>query len=229
MLRLNDMKSKIEIVLTIAMMMIGGSLVQAQTPHDTSYTASFPCSGYDGCPSSGTVKLKFTPKPGAHAIRWQSILTSNKPGATRIGTLTNVDAMRFPSLDLASGAVAGMFIGQIGPDSVNDRGFGIYKLDSQGHRVGQPWWKKSASEITYCEPPTPTMYPGGRSQAAIHMKDTAHEMGWNCGPIVPAAANAQSSSSNSHSMSLVSMPRKSQGISHLWISCSGGCCDIGAM
>jgi len=106
MLRLNDMKSKIEIVLTIAMMMIGGSLVQAQTPHDTSYTASFPCSGYDGCPSSGTVKLKFTPKPGAHAIRWQSILTSNKPGATRIGTLTNVDAMRFPSLDLASGAVA---------------------------------------------------------------------------------------------------------------------------
>jgi hypothetical protein len=73
------------------------------------------------------------------------------------------------------------------------------------------------------------MYPGGRSQAAIHVKDTAHEMGWNCGPMAPAAANAQSSSSNNHSMSLAKMPLRSAGVSHLWISCSGGCCDIGAM
>lgn len=229
MRQFTDTKGKIEIVLTMAMLMTGGSMLQAQTPHDTSYTASFACTGYDGCPSSGIVKLKFTPKPGAHAVRWQTILTSSTPNATRIGTLTNVDAVRFPTLDLASGAAAGLFIGQIGPDPVNDRGFGIYKLDSQGHRVGQPWWKKTAAEITYCEPPTPAMYPGGRSQAAIHMKDTAHEMGWNCSPMAPAAANTQSSSSNNHGMSLVTMPRKSQGISHLWISCSGGCCDIGAM
>src|SRR5437588_1504040 len=123
MRQFNDTKGKIQIVLTIVMLMVVGSLLQAQTAHDTSYTASFSCTGYHGCPSSGMVMLKFTPKPGAHAVRWQTVLAGNKAGATRIGTLTNVDATRFPSLDLAAGAAAGLFIGQIGPDSVNDRGF----------------------------------------------------------------------------------------------------------
>lgn len=229
MRQLNDTRGKIEIVLTTAMLMFGGALLQAQTPHDTSYTASFSCAGYDGCPSSGLVKLKFTPKWGSHLERWQTWMTATNPGnpsAKMIGTVTNVDAVRFPPLDLAVGASAGIFVGQLVP--TNERGFGIYKLDSNNHRVGSAWAPKTAAEITYCEPLQPTPTPGGRSKAAIHMKDTAHEMGWNCGPLA-AAANAQSSSSNNHSMSLVSMPRRAQGISHLWISCSGGCCDIGAM
>ena len=223
MRRLHHTTGMTKIVSTAFVLTVGGSTLHAQA-HDTSYTASFGCAGYDGCPSSGLVKLKLTPKAGAYTIRWQTILASSTPGATRIGTLTNVDVVRFPSLDLPVGGTAGLFIGQIGPDPVNDRGFGIYKLDSQGRRVGQPWWKKTAAEITYCEPPTPVANPGGRSQAAIHAKDTSHEMGWNCGPIMPMA---QSSSMN-HNTTLVSGLRKAQVGGRLWISCSGGCCDVGA-
>lgn len=225
MRQVNNAKGKVEIVLTTFMLAVGGSLLKAQTPHDTSYTANYPCAGYEGCPSSGVVKLKFTPKAGAHGVRWQTILTASTTGATRIGTVSNVDIVKFPPLDLAAGSSsAGLFIGQIGPDPVTDRGFGIYKVDSQGQRVGQPWWKKAAAEITYCEPQPPTPYPGGRTKAAIHSKDTSHEMGWNCSPLAPSA---QSSASN-RITSLVAAPRRTQPLS-LWISCSGGCCDVGGM
>jgi hypothetical protein len=238
MRRLYNKTGKIEIAVAGLILIVGGSYLPSLTApdrrvaptaaaYDTSYSAAFSCAGYDGCPSSGLVKLKFTPKAGSHTVRWQTILGANTPGATRIGTLTNVDGVRFPPLDLAAGGAAGIFIGQIGPDPVNDRGFGIYKLDSQGRRVGQPWWKKAASEITYCEPPSPTPNPGGRSQAAIHRRDTAHEMGWNCGPL--AAAAAYQSTSSSHTVSLISALRRGQPISPLWISCSGGCCDVGSM
>jgi hypothetical protein len=227
MRRLHNTTGKVAIGL--AMLVIGGSVLQAQT--DTTYTSGFSCAGYTGCPASGLVKLKFTPRSRADTVNWLNRVMANAPG-TMVGTLTNVDVYAFGPLDIAAnGGKAGLWVGQIGPDPVKDRGFGIYKLDSHGNRVGQPWWKKTADQITYCQPPSSTPNPSPRTRPAIHTKDTAHEMGWNCAPLVPAA-NAQSSSSNSpnyHGMSLVSAPRRIQGISPLWISCSGGCCDIGAM
>ena len=229
MRQLNNTQGNFEIVLTTVMLMIGGSLLQAQAPHDTSYTASFPCTGYDQCPSSGVVSLEFIPKPGSHTERWQMLMTATNPSGKIVGTLKSAD--RFAPLDLAPGEIAGLWVGQIGPDAVRDRGFGIYKLDSDGHRVGQPWWKKTADQIIYCEPRSPTPNPGGRTNAAIHMKNIATEMGWNCGPLVPMAqstSNYRGGAKYQNTM-LVTDARRSQGISHLWISCSGGCCDIGAM
>ena len=215
---------KVELGLTMLLFVIGGSL-QAQA-HDTSYTASFSCAGYTGCPASG-VMLKFTPNPGSHLERWQTWMsTATYPLGKTIAIVTNVDKVSFPPLDLGVGDSAAVWVGQIGSNPA-DRGFGIYKLDKYNHRVGSPWWKKTASEITYCESPEHRGNPGGRSNAAIHAKDTPREMGWNCTSMA-AAANAQSASTD-HSVMLVSALRPSQGISHLWISCSGGCCDIGAM
>jgi hypothetical protein len=151
--------------------------------------------------------------------------TATYPLGKTVAIVTNVDKVRFPPLDLGVGDSAAVWIGQIGSNPA-DRGVGIYKLDKYNHRVGSPWWKKTAAEITYCESPDHRAAPGGRSAAAIHIKDTPREMGWNCGSMA-AAANAQSAS-NYHGAMLVSALRRSQGISHLWISCSGGCCDIGA-
>ena len=224
MRQLKSAKGTIEIVLTMFMLVICGSLLQAQT--DTTYSASYPCGGYTGCPASGLVKLKFTPRSRGDTVRWQEHIKANAAGAM-VGTVTNVDSYAFGPLDLAAnGGKAGLWVGQIGPDPVNDRGFGIYKLDSHGNRVGQPWWKKTADQITYCEPPSPTPNPGGRTRPAIHTKDTSHEMGWNCNPFV--AASSYQSTSRSRSALLISAPRRSQGVS-LWISCSGGCCDIGSL
>ena len=234
MRQFTNTRGRIEIGLAVLMLIVSGSLlpsgsienrsVSAAAPYDTSYSAGFSCKGYDTCPSSGFVKLKFSPLPNSHTVRWQDILSASTPGATKIGTVTNVDGVRFPPLDLAPGATAGIFIGQIGADPAKDRGFGIYKLNNAGQRIGSAWLPNPADQITYCEPPTPTPNPGGRSKAAIHARDTGHEMGWNCGPIMPAA---QSSSTN-HRTSLASASRSLQ-IGRLWISCSGGCCDIGGM
>ncbi len=222
--RFHNTTGKVEFGLAMLVFVIGGSL-QAQA-HDTSYTASFSCAGYTGCPASG-VMLKFTPNPGSHPERWQTWMsTATYPLGKTIAIVTNVDKVRFPPLDLGVGDSAAVWVGQIGPNAA-DRGFGIYKLDKYNHRVGSPWWKKAAAEITYCESPEHTPAPGRRSNAAIHIRDTAHEMQWSCGSMA-GAANAQTSS-NYHSAMLVSALRRSQGISHLWISCSGGCCDVGAM
>jgi len=228
MRQFNNTKGKFELALTMSMLVFAGSLLQAQT--DTTYSAGFSCAGYTGCPSSGLVKLKFTPRSRADTVNWLNRVMANAPG-TMVGTLTNVDVYAFGPLDIAAnGGKAGLWVGQIGPDPVKDRGFGIYKLDSHGNRVGQPWWKTTADQITYCQPPSPTPNPGGRTRPAIHIKDTSHEMGWNCGPLAPTnQSSAYQKSPSSQKMSLVSAPLRAQGLSHLWISCSGGCCDIGAM
>jgi hypothetical protein len=136
-------------------------------------------------------------------------MQANRPGHV-VAMVVNVDGMTFPDLGLKSGERAYAWVGQIGPNAT-DRGFAIYKLDANG--VATNTWFLT-KDVSHCDNNTL------RSKPAIK---TAHPAG---GP--PCARIGAASASLGILASHTTTPASTGALlaGQLWISCSGGCCEV---
>lgn len=160
------------------------------------------------CPPAG-VRLMFIPEGGAYKRDWQKAMTRDNEGYV-VATILNVDNVTFTDLGLEPGKLAYAWIGQIGATTA-DRGFAVYRIDP-ATGLKQATWNETSS-VNHCD------NPATRGKPAIKDKHPGSE---TCTPITvaqsifgPRVAYAATTSAF-------------QGIHGLWISCSGGCCEVGA-
>ena len=161
------------------------------------------------CPAAG-VRLMLIPEAAAEERDWESAMQPGRPGHV-VAIVMNVDGVTFPDLNLKPGERAYAWVGQIG-QSAADRGFAIYKLDANGMATNT-WFK--TTDVSHCD------NIAVRSKPAIK---TAHpEGGPPCARIKTGASLATLASHHTSSEMTAAMIGGS-----LWISCSGGCCQVTA-
>jgi hypothetical protein len=152
----------------------------------------------------------LVPEANAEDRDWESAMQPGRSGHV-VAIVMNVDGVTFPDLNLKPGERAYAWVGQIGT-SAADRGFAIYKLDANG--VATNTWFKT-TDVSHCD------NTDVRSRPAIK---TAHPAGGPpCARIKTGASLAALASRNTSSEMTAAMIGGS-----LWISCSGGCCQVTA-
>jgi len=159
------------------------------------------------CPAAG-VRLMLIPEAAAEERDWESAMQPGRSGHV-VAIVMNVDGATFPDLNLKPGERAYAWVGQIGPNAA-DRGFAIYKLDANG--VATNTWFRT-TDVSHCD------NYDVRSKPAIK---TAHPAGGP--PCVRIKTGTASLASRDMSGGLTG------GMvgGSLWISCSGGCCQVTA-
>jgi hypothetical protein len=174
------------------------------------------------CPG-GKIQLLMIPATTAQNWNWQADLGPGAPGDV-VAQVINIDTVKFDELNLAPGEVAYAWVGQIAANGApKNRGFGVYKLDNNGNRAGE-WSVVPKDSIEFCPHDTPYDAPSIK---------THHEGGGPCAVITSAAGTgknrlaglgisaAYAATARSASTALV-------GLGQLWITCSGGCCQVNA-
>ena len=160
------------------------------------------------CPAAG-VRLMLIPEASAEQRDWESAMEANRSGHV-VAMVVNVDGMTFPDLGLKSGERAYAWVGQIGPNAT-DRGFAVYRLDANG--VATNTWFLT-KDVSHCE------NSELRSKPAIK---TAHPAGG-----LPCVRIGLASTSPGMFASHTTTPASTGALlaGQLWISCSGGCCEV---
>lgn len=160
------------------------------------------------CPAAG-VRLMIIPEASAEQRDWESAMEANRAGHV-VAMVVNVDGMTFPDLGLKSGERAYAWVGQIGANAT-DRGFAIYRLDANGVATNNWFLTK---DVSHCE------NPEVRSKPAIK---TAHPVGG-----LPCVRIGLASASLGMFASHTTTPASTGALlaGQLWISCSGGCCEV---
>lgn len=171
---------------------------------DSNIVTSYTCAT---CQAAG-VRLMLVPEANAEERDWESAMQPGRAGHV-VAIVMNVDAVPFPDLNLKPGERAYAWVGQIGTNAA-DRGFAIYKLDANG--VATNTWFKT-TDVSHCE------NSDVRTKPAIK---TAHKGGGQ--PCVRIKTGNSIAALASHDMS-TRMTDLVIGKS-LWISCSGGCCQV---
>jgi hypothetical protein len=176
---------------------------------DSIVVQQYPCSVTPNpCPAAG-VRLMIIPESSAEQRDWESAMEPNRSGHV-VAMVVNVDGMTFPDLGLKSGERAYAWVGQIGPNAT-DRGFAIYRLDANGVTTNT-WYL--TRDVSHCD------NDEIRSKPAIK---TAHPAGGSpCVRIGLASAPVGILASNT------TIPASTGALlaGQLWISCSGGCCEV---
>jgi hypothetical protein len=147
------------------------------------------------------------PEAAAEERDWESAMQPGRPGHV-VAIVMNVDGVTFPDLNLKPGERAYAWVGQIGSNAA-DRGFAIYKLDASGTATNT-WFR--TTDVSHCD------NIAVRSKPAIK---TAHPAGGApCYRIKTGAAAMLASHNTSHALTGGMVGGS------LWISCSGGCCQV---
>jgi hypothetical protein len=174
---------------------------------DSILVAQYPCANPASCPAGG-VWLMFVPEQHAEQRDWKNDMKKNAAGDV-VAMVINIDSIAFPDLGLAPKKIAYAWVGQNGPDPINDRGFGVYRLGPNGLTAGS-WFV--SKDVQHCD------NPATRGKPAI--KDHHPGSDSTCVPIVAKASfGVKSAYASTTTRSLM----LSGG---LWISCSGGCCQV---
>ena len=161
------------------------------------------------CPPDG-VRLMFIPENNAYNRDWRKAMQKDNEGYV-VATVLNVDNMTFSDLGLEPGKLAYAWVGQIGATTA-DRGFAVYRIDpSTGLR--QATWSETDS-VSHCDnaayrdkPSVKDKHPGSGTCTPITIAESVF------GPRAAYAATSRSAF----------QPE----LSGLWISCTGGCCEVG--
>jgi hypothetical protein len=157
------------------------------------------------CPAAG-VRLMLIPEAAAEERDWESAMQPGRSGHV-VAIVMNVDGATFSDLNLKPGERAYAWVGQIGPKAI-DRGFAIYKIDASG--VATHTWFKT-TDVSHCD------NYSVRSKPAIK---TAHPVGGP--PCVKIKTGTASLASRDISGGMTGLMVGGS----LWISCSGGCCQV---
>ena len=176
---------------------------------DSIVVKQYPCAvNPTQCPTAG-VRLMLIPESSAEQRDWESAMEPNRSGHV-VAVVVNVDGMTFPDLGLKSGERAYAWVGQIGPNAT-DRGFAIYRLDANGVATNTWFMTKDVSRCENSEV---------RSKPAIK---TAHPAGGS-----PCVRIGLASPSLGMFASHTATPASAGALlaGQLWISCSGGCCEV---
>ena len=152
------------------------------------------------------------PETSSHQRDWESAMRVNHAGHV-VSMVVNVDGMAFPDLGLQPGERAYAWVGQIGT-TATERGFAIYRLNSSGVTTNT-WFK--ATDVKHCDndevrskPSVKTAHPTPPGSAAC---------------VAIPVGTASLATLASHTTSTASMRAAFQQ-GQLWISCSGGCCEV---
>jgi hypothetical protein len=163
----------------------------------------------NSCPSEG-IRLMLVPEAAAEQRDWESAMQPGRAGHV-VAIVVNVDGKPFPDLNLKPGERAYAWVGQIGQNAT-ERGFAIYKLDANGLATNT-WFK--TTDVSHCD------NDDIRNKPAIK---TAHPAGGKpCARIKVGSASIASLASHTSRDLTGAMVGGS-----LWISCSGGCCQVNA-
>jgi len=160
------------------------------------------------------VRIKVKPEKTTHNRSWhQSRLSAFGEGLI-VGRIENVDKKNVSELGLtANDEFAHIWIGPL-PSS--RRGIAFYVFDKQGNAI-----RKGDLELDsfkFCPD-----YPGNQAEAKFR-KD--HGTG-PCEDVPGSRASPARSTASAQLISLTRKPARPLWIGGLWISCSGGCCDVG--
>ncbi len=161
------------------------------------------------CPSEG-VRLMFIPEQDAEHSNWKKAMGDGGEGYV-VAAVVNVDGMEFTDLALKPGEIAYAWVGQIGA-AVSDRGFGVYKVNSQTGVAGAPW--SLTTDVKFCEDTQ-------RDKPIILEK---HPGTSECKPI--KAAQASRGVALAYAAAPPSAVALLRGVGQLWISCDQGCCEV---
>lgn len=178
---------------------------------DSIVVKQYPCGvNPSQCPAAG-VRLMLIPEESAEQRDWESAMQADRSGHV-VAMVVNVDGMTFPDLGLKPGERAYAWVGQIGTNAT-DRGFAVYRIDTNG--VATNTWFLT-KDVSHCD------NPEIRSKPAIK---TAHPAGGS--PCVRMSL-APASLGMLASRTTIAGSTGALLAGQLWISCSGGCCEVKA-
>lgn len=189
----------------------------------TSYYASYPCTG-----CTDPVILEFQPVEDTYKFQWEPAVHAVNKGSVVARVINRSDVtFRDDKFTLepyeTSQQSAYAWVGYAIQSNGNDwRGFGVYTLDGSG-KVNGEWSLVEPSKINVCTTATPP------SKSAIHKMPPAstgcHYLSQKGASMVTRlASRAIPSDYPAASRSTAAL-----GIGGLWISCSGGCCQVSTM
>ena len=157
-----------------------------------------------------SVRLMFIPEVGAYKADWKKAMTKDKEGYV-VAAVLNVDNVTFADLGLEPGKLAYAWIGQTGA-TPEVRGFAVYRIDPLTGKKAATW--NETTKVKHCDHDNT-----GRSKSSIKDK---HPGSNNCVPIPISTAQNIFGPRAAYAATTAF-----QGIHGLWISCSGGCCEVG--
>ena len=186
---------------------------------DTAYRASYAC---DGCSPAG-VTLMFLPREHAERIAWPAHLQSGQTGEV-VAKVVNVDNATFTdgNFTLAPNDSAYFWVGEVDYNGAPTRGFGVYKLTATGTLAGEWSVRPMTGYIKHCPNPAPRSKPAVRD----------HHVGPGvCTQIAVAGSTGKTrlaslGISTAYAASAAVASRMFAALGQLWISCSGGCCQV---
>jgi hypothetical protein len=176
---------------------------------DSVLVKQYPCADPTKCPAGG-VRLMFIPEQSAQIRDWTKAMTKKNEGYV-VAAVLNVDGVTFPDLGLDPGKLAYAWVGQTGTTE-GERGFAVYRIDKVTGLTQATWWK--TSNVSHCD------NTATRNEPSVKDK---YPVGETCTPIQVG----QNSLGVSTAFAAVPRPYAAlQPIGQLWISCSGGCCQV---
>ena len=182
---------------------------------DTGYVASY----------SGATLL-FLPRNRAQNVNWQADLQSQSPGDV-VAQVMNISATTFTegNFSLAQNEVAYAWVGEVKVNGATTRGFGIYKIDSRGFATGE-WSVVATDKIKFCRNERSRSKPAIKNQHDGPPTDCSRIVGLDVSRRTRLASLVVS---DAYAASTPSATAAFLGLGGLWISCSGGCCQISTM
>lgn len=184
---------------------------------DTSYFASY----------SGGVILEFQPLDTTYKVTWAPLVNPGQKGSV-VARLRNVSSSPFTDGDFtldpynSSHQYAYLWVGTAKKsDGTEWRGFGVYTLNNAGTVSGE-WSLVAPQKIQVCATANPHKRP------AIHETPPPSTGCRFLAENIPSVTTRLASliMPNAYASTRAATAALAGGLGGLWISCSGGCCQI---
>jgi hypothetical protein len=160
------------------------------------------------------IRVKVKPEKTTHSRSWhQSVLSKYGEGII-VGRIENVDHRDVPQLGLTTNDQFAHI--WVGPLPSGKRGISFYVFDDEGYSLRKG--TLDLDSFKFCPD-----YTGNKPDASFS-KD--HGTG-PCEDISEARLSPTRSTASAQLTSYTPKPTRPVWVGGLWISCSGGCCDVG--
>jgi hypothetical protein len=172
--------------------------------------ANFECNDKAKCPPNGMVNLKIVPDSRAHNRDWLKILTGKREEGFIVAKIKNMDSRNtLDALQLRPGDSAYLWVGQLRKDDT-ERGVAFYSINTSSGTTGGPL--EIVQTVQHCDDDDPIGSPNSGMTPKV-VKGPNHT-GAKCWQLSRDGGQ------------LMPIRRRIFPNTGLWISCSGGCCQV---